>query len=373
VRIALVSDWYRPRVGGIELHVEKLAVRLAALGHAVTVITPTPGDPADGSAGITVRRFPATLCPGIRLMCAPRGFFNLYRELKAGDFDVVHAHCSLAAPVGYSSMKMAVRLRLPGVLTVHSVWGNYRHLITAVDWLIRWSRWPVVFSAVSERSAHDMRRLGARPIRLLPNAVDASDWRVEPKPSDGTFSLACVMRLALRKRGRALVTLWPRVLAALPPAVPRPRLRIVGEGSQKEALIRLAGRLGVADSVEFLGRIDQPSVRRLFSESTAFVLPALLEAFGIAALEARVAGLPVVAMRDSGVSELIRHGQEGLLADNDDDLVAQLVRLVSEPGLCERLAAHNRTLPLEFTWERTLAAHLAAYAEARRLAGRAGA
>lgn len=54
MKIALVSDWYRPRVGGIEFQIESLAARLVAAGHAVTVITPTPGGDADGAAGISL-------------------------------------------------------------------------------------------------------------------------------------------------------------------------------------------------------------------------------------------------------------------------------------------------------------------------------
>jgi glycosyltransferase involved in cell wall biosynthesis len=412
VKIALVSDWYRPRVGGIEFQIESLAARLVAAGHAVTVITPTPGGDADGAAGISlnsaveteatrsrsqlrgveatrsrsqlreaeastaesgvrVHRLPAVLCPGCGLMWTPRAFRELRVQLSAGDFDVVHAHSSIISPAAYGALAIAVRQGLPAVVTVHSIWGHYRHLLTAIDRAVRWSRWPVVFSAVSECAARDLRlRLGATPVAILPNAVDPAEWNVVPAPPADTISIACVMRMARRKRGRALVALMPRVLAALPARASRLRLRIAGDGPERPEMERLADRLRVAGSIDFLGQLDHAGVRQLFAGCSGFVLPTRLEAFGIAALEARAAGLPVVAMRAGGVAEFVRHEQEGLLADDDDDLAAQLVRLVTEPGLRERIAVHNRATPVEFTWDRTLAAHLAAYERASRLVGR---
>src|SRR5690606_17017864 len=68
-----------------------------------------------------------------------------------------------------------------------------------------------------------------------------------------------------------------------------------------------------------------------------FVLPAVLESFGIAALQARAAGLPVVARREGGVGGFVRHGHDGLLAGSDQEMGDLLVSLLGEPGALERL------------------------------------
>jgi len=98
----------------------------------------------------------------------------------------------------------------------------------------------------------------------------------------------------------------------------------------------------------------------------------VLESFGIAALEARSAGLPVVARGDTGMAELLTQGREALLAASDAGVVENLVRLGTDPHLRERIARHNRTTAPAVSWTRTVARHLELYERARS-GGSAGA
>ena len=100
-----------------------------------------------------------------------------------------------------------------------------------------------------------------------------------------------------------------------------------------------------------------------------FVAPSLQESFGIAALEARAAGLPVVAMRSGGVGEFVRDGVEGLLCDDDDDMSRALARLASDASTRERITEHNRTHAPIHDWSRTLEGFEKVYAVAEAKAG----
>ena len=82
-----------------------------------------------------------------------------------------------------------------------------------------------------------------------------------------------------------------------------------------------------------------------------YVAPATLESFGIAALEARCAGLPVLARTEAGVGDFIKHGRDGLLAADDTGMAANLLRLALHPELRERIAAHNRRVTPPFQWD----------------------
>lgn len=365
MRIALVCDWYRPRVGGIELHLEQLAAQLAAAGHEVTVITPTPG-PAEPAGAVRVHRVRGWLLPWIRLAWTPATFRRLGAALRDGRFDVVHLHSSLISPAAYVALRQAQAAGLPAVLTVHSIWGGFHRMFAALDAVAHWTRWPVTFSAVSARVAHDMRPvLGGRPVAILPNAVLPARWRTDPAPPADRINIACVMRLAPRKRGTALLAAAQAVRGQLP-AGARVRFQIAGDGPERRRLERRARQLGVDDIVEFLGAVAPARLPALYATSHFFVLPAELEAFGLAALEARAAGLPVVAMRAGGVGEWLADGVEGLLADNDAEFARHILRLATDAELRANLAAHNRAVPVAFTWERSLAAHLALYAQARQ-------
>ena len=93
----------------------------------------------------------------------------------------------------------------------------------------------------------------------------------------------------------------------------------------------------------------------IYRGADVYLAPARLESFGIAAIEARAAGLPVVARSDSGVREFVRDGVEGLLVDDDDEMIEAIVRLVVDPVLRQRISQHNRTVPPLQDWAHVVA------------------
>jgi glycosyltransferase involved in cell wall biosynthesis len=95
-----------------------------------------------------------------------------------------------------------------------------------------------------------------------------------------------------------------------------------------------------------------------------FVLPTIRESFGLAALEARCAGVPVVAMRASGVAEHIEHDVNGLLADSDAELAMHVAALLRDPVRRASLAARNRESAPPVAWPLVLERHLALYQQA---------
>ena len=123
------------------------------------------------------------------------------------------------------------------------------------------------------------------------------------------------------------------------------------------------------DWVALPGRLDPEALRELYGGRDVYVAPAVLEAFGIAALEARAAGLPVVAREGTGVVEFVEDGVEGLLAASDAGLVDAVTRLAADPVLRERIGAHNRAVPPTVTWDEVVARAGAAYDRAAGLVG----
>jgi glycosyltransferase involved in cell wall biosynthesis len=116
--------------------------------------------------------------------------------------------------------------------------------------------------------------------------------------------------------------------------------------------------------IELCGARTRTEIRALFSDSDVFVLPAVRESFGLAALEARCAGLPVLAMAASGVAEFIHHAREGALAQSDTELATHIAALAADPERRRAMAAHNRSTPTRFDWPQVVESHVAVYREA---------
>jgi glycosyltransferase involved in cell wall biosynthesis len=191
-------------------------------------------------------------------------------------------------------------------------------------------------------------------VSTLPNGVDVSAWRIRPEPRDAGDVLAvAVMRLASRKRPLQLLRILRTARQLMSPQV-RFRAVIIGEGPQRASMDRYLRRHGMSSYVEMRGRQGRDQIRALYAHADMFVAPAQLESFGIAALEARCAGLPVVAMAASGIRDVIRSGQEGLLVDTDEQMAEAIVRLASSSRTRLRIARHNHLVAPPFDWPETL-------------------
>jgi glycosyltransferase involved in cell wall biosynthesis len=361
--ILLYSEYYLPHHGGIELHVHALARRLQRSGLQVTVATPLPGPELVDR--VPVHRLRVPLLPHFDTVWGTHAVRPGKALLRDGGFDLLHCHHSIYNPTASGAVYLAQRMGLPTVVTFHSILRGYTAAFALFDRLTGWSRWPVTYTAVSERVAEEISRLlGGRPVSVLPNGIEPAAWRPrEPVPSRNVFRVVSSMRLVRRKRPRALVDMLALLRDRLPEGV-QLQARILGRGTESDTLRRLIARRGLDAEVELCGSVTHEEMREVYARSDVFVLPSIEESFGIAALEARAAGLPVVAMRASGPAAFIRDGLEGLLADSDADMVAALVRLARDGALRLRIAQHNRTTPPPYAWDDVIALHLDTYAAA---------
>jgi glycosyltransferase involved in cell wall biosynthesis/uncharacterized membrane protein YbhN (UPF0104 family) len=357
-RIAHVTDVFLPRLGGIETHVDDLVRHQRAAGLEADVLTPTPTGPEPDPAW--VRRLPAGRA-----------------RAAVGEYDVVHVHVSMWSPYGIGITRAAIAAGVPTLVTVHSMWAGAGGLLRLAA-LAGLRRWPVAWSAVSGAAADTFSRsLGDAEIAVLPNAVDVADWREQPPAlaeattlagaADGPVTLISVMRLMPRKRPVHLVRIFAAVRAATPET--DLRLVVVGDGPLRRAVERRIRRAGLTDVVRLTGRLSREQVLRELRAASVYVAPAPKESFGIAALEARCVGLPIVASRASGVGEFVRHQEDGLLVSGDAEMTRALVRLVSEPDLRQRITTHNRDVAPPFDWRDVLLQTEALYAVAVARAG----
>jgi glycosyltransferase involved in cell wall biosynthesis len=368
LKIGLVSDCYVPRLGGIEMQVHDLAQRLQAAGHEVVVITPTPGP--DLVDGVRVHRMQVPLLP-FDIPFTPATFRLVSELLRRERVDVAHFHGGIASPLAFIGAASAQADGVPTVITTHCLWSYAAPVFALLDRRFGWTRWPVVLSAVSDVAAAPIRKIGGPglDVAVVPNGIDNEAWHVTPLPRDvGHVTIVSVMRLAPRKRPRHLLRMLVRVRDQLPDGV-KLRVVIIGEGPERGSLEKYLRAHDLDGIVELVGRRSRDEIRDEFARADIFVAPANLESFGIAALEARCAGLPVVAKARTGIREFVANGREGLLAQSDRDMVDQLLRLIRDPGLRQQIATHNRTVPSAVDWSRVVEANVDVYRRAIELRG----
>ncbi|HEX7893956.1 MAG TPA: glycosyltransferase family 4 protein, partial [Terriglobales bacterium] len=142
--------------------------------------------------------------------------------------------------------------------------------------------------------------------------------------------------------------------AAVAPEFTTVSLEIIGEGPERENLIRLANQLGVTPRVRFLGRKSRKEVADAMRRCSVFALPSRYEGLGCVYLEAMACGKPVVACRGQGIEEIVEHEKNGLLTSPGSvtELAEALQSLLQSESLRARLgSAAQKTIVQRCTLE----------------------
>ncbi len=349
-------------VGGAERALAKLATRLDRSRFQVSVACLT----GRGELGKAIARdgVPVTYLD-MRGKLDLSVVFRLRRLLDATACDILHTFLFHANVLG----RLATLLSFEKPLVVASVRVAERrrwHL-----WLESWtSGLADRFLAVSEGvRTHMIERAGIPPhkISTLPNGVDASDIpkrrvniRAELSLPEDCPIVATVGRLTRQKGHRYLISAAARIVSSRPDV----HFLIIGAGPLERALRRRAARLKIAANVHFLGWRED--AWRIVAGADLFVLPSLWEGMPNALLEAMAAGVPVVATRVSGVSEIVANDKTGVLVPAEDDrvLAHAVYGLLMNPDRARLLAQAGREKTLrDFSIEATVSAHENLYAE----------
>jgi len=254
VRIAIVSDWFAPRRGGIEAQLLQLAERLGERGDEVDVITSTPE--AVSGAHHRVRALRLLRLPKVDVAVSPR-LVGALREALVTGYDVVHAHVSVVSPVGYIGAAVARSLDLPTLVTFHSILRYKRAALRAANAVVGLSRSRVRWTAVSELVATQVRHgLPDADVSVLPNGIDVRFWTVAadaPQPAHAGVRIVSATRLHAKKRPLQLIRAFARAASRV--ATPM-HLVIAGElevlGSHGMAAHAYPELLGLVAS----GRLD---------------------------------------------------------------------------------------------------------------------
>ena len=361
LHVAVVTETYPPEVNGVAMTLGRMVQGLLARGHRVSLTRPRQHahDMADSSARqatTLVRGLPIPGYAGLRFgLPAPR---LLRRQWRADRPDVVQVVTE--GPLGASAVALAGELGIPVVSEFHTNFHAYsRHygfawlenLVAAhLRRLHNRSRMTLV---PSRQLGVDLQRRGYRNIRVVARGVDtdlfnparrSAALRAAWKVGEKDLVVAHVGRLAPEKNLPLVLSTFEAIRRYSPSA----RLLLVGDGPARTRLERQH------PEHLFAGMRHGEDLAAHYASADLFLFPSMTDTWGNVTLEALASGLPVVAYRLAAAAELIRHGDNGMLAEPgaSDQFERAALDLVTRPGVHRRAAMTAPYSVVALDWER---------------------
>jgi glycosyltransferase involved in cell wall biosynthesis len=405
MRILHLANLYAPLIGGLERSIATSSEELIRRGHEVTVLTlATPAAPVRSEMirGVRVLRVPSiatTALPGLNQdrrkpfhPTAPDPVTTraIGKALRAEPYDVVHSHDWLM----YSYLPInRGRTKRPHVHTAHDYgllcarktmvpgcpgprlsrcipcasgqYGRVKAAVLATALRANAHQGIDLVTAISSSVAgalKDARLPSGIPVKtissLVPDGLDDLA-RATKRPSwlPNTPYLLFVGALGPHKGIDVLFAAYRKLRAGWPGSGPAPRLVCLGTARPDTP--------EVPEGVVIRHDVPHAEVMAAWHGAVIGVVPSIMEAMGQVAVEALLARTPLIASRTGGLADVVRHEESGLLVPpgDADALHAALVRLLTEPGLAQRLRQEGHRRGLDFTAARVVPQIEEAYRE----------
>lgn len=351
MKIVFCSDYFHPKIGGITVHIENLAKALEHRGHEIFIVTKMANfdDSIHGIRTIRVK----SLFRSSQTLDIPYTdeLINVFRREKP---DIIHAHHAFS-PISLFSLAIGRKLGIKTILTNHSIqflydvtylWKPFSYILFPLTQYINYADKII---AVSRAAAIFISHFTDKSVEVIPNGVNVKDFAPQTKFFDGK-SILFVGRLVYRKGVHRLLNVMVNVIKNNSEA----KMIIVGSGYLSSTIKLAVKTLKLQDNVILKGKLSRNELIEEYRKANVFLLPSVFgESFGIVLLEAMASKTPIVAVAQGGVKEIIKHGETGLLVEDENKikgLANNVNLLLKDHDLSEKIALNAFREVQKYDW-----------------------
>lgn len=377
MRIAMMTNNYKPFVAGVAISVERLTESLREMGHQVVVFAPDyNGQPEEKD----VVRYGALLKGVAGGFSVPNPLDpEIERKFREGNFDVIHVHHPMM--IGDTARYLSWKYHTPLVFTYHTRYEQYLHYIglsvlkgmmpfyirsAAASCDVVVAPTPLMKSYLEDIRVKSQVRVlptGLTRESFLPDEEKAGNLRRELL-GDKRYLFCSVARLAKEKN---LEFLLRSMKIRKETCGSDFRLALIGDGPYRKELVKLAEKMGLKDEVVFVGKAPNQEVKNYCRAADLFVFGSLSETQGIVLLESMAAGTPVLAVRATGTEDVVVNGENGYMTEVSETEFAEKMMDILEKKELDVLRRGARETAESYGCERIAREAVLLYAEAMQL------
>ncbi|WP_462324926.1 glycosyltransferase [Desulfoplanes sp.] len=364
IRVAMFTNNYLPFIGGVPIAIHRLAAVLKKLGHAVLIVAPRYEQKSPTEHERDVFRLPCFTRPTADKGVVVPNIFSLAALKKIRTFspEIIHIHHPFW--MGTLGLWIARRLKIPAVYTYHTRLEYYSYAVPLPKTLFRnflahalvrriGNRCDAVV-VPTEASEHYLRMIGVKTsIFVVPTGIETDRFGPYPKTErvdlrarlgikNHELVLVSASRLSVEKNIDFLLQAIDQLARDCPKQF---KLVLIGEGPEKTRLARVATQSGLQDTIIFAGSVSPERMPLYYTLGDVFVFASTSETQGMVILEAMAGGMPVVAVRASGIDDFVINGVTGFKTTEHRNVWAKKVRILLEDDrLRQQMSAHAASL-----------------------------
>ena len=320
MRVAQFSDCYLPRINGVCTSIQQLSLGLSQAGHEVRLYVPNyPGTPPEAHIQ---RLF------SLHMPIQPEDRMGLPWPWDNWKPDIIHVHTPFS--VGMLGWAVARRRGIPMIFTHHTLWEEYAHYLKVMplSWARRvgkgicnffFSRSDAIVMPSQQIAEQLVGSRVFRPHRVIPTGISLEDFSGGTPPEPDPYFLY-IGRMGREKS----VDILLRTFADYCQRGGRRNFWLVGGGLELEVFQKLAQELHISERVRFTGYQPRENLKNYLAGACLFLFASQTETQGLVLIEAAAAGVPVLAVRASGVNEAVEHNHAGWLVDHPEQLAQAL-------------------------------------------------
>ncbi len=365
MNIGIFTDTFKPNINGVVTSILTKKNELEKMGHTVYIIAPyEPGYEETDLNVIRMKSFKLIFQPEYRLAYPPSR--KVIKKISRLNLDIIHAETPFS--LGLIAKYMAKKLKLPLIHTYHTLFPEYVHYLRLPCKITRkmaekasaiYCNFCSHVIAPSSEVRNELIRYGVKTkITVIPTGVDTEsflekfeknskkEFRKKYNIKETEKILLYVGRLGKEKNIDFLLEVLHKLKLD---GIKNLKFLLVGDGPYKENLNKKICEYKLEDEVVFAGYVDRSKIAEYYINANIFIFASLTETQGLVILEAMAASVPTVAIKASGVEDMIQNEKNGFLCGNSvEEFCTKIKLLLNNEEMYTKLALNAKIRANDF-------------------------